>query len=274
MKTIQLFGYDKSGESRLWWSWQNLNRNSKEQVRGWAKHGRAWLHTPTNCYGIEWNLFARSCRFGVTFSDVGDEAVVISLAIPFVIAIWFSVERAKWVKRLPGVKWSGKWGSGERELGRRIFDCALWWALWTYPGGGGNEPRWRDSCFHFDDFILGRNKYSESDNISGDYLLVMSEGAYPVKVELHTSTWKRPRWPWSQSVRRASIETEHGIPIPGKPDSDFYDGDDSLFGGTYLADTVEQALQKMHDSVIRDRLRYGGSEWMPDAGWPTHCLQG
>jgi len=267
MHYINLFGRDTDGEPNVWWSWQNLN---KKGSGFW--NGRAWLHFTDNCVGVQWVPLSRRCAIGLEFSTTSDSNISFNISVPFVVSLYFSIDRARWVKHLPGVKWNGHSSSGDREISFRIFNNALWWRLWRNPMEGYARD-WRDSCFHFDDFILGRNKHSKSDHSSGDYLLVMPEGAYPVKIELYTSTWKRPRWPWFQSVRRASIETEHGVPIPGKGENSYDCEDDALYGGTYSATTVDEALQKMHDSVMRDRLRYGGSEWIPSAGWPEHCVR-
>ena len=262
-RAINWFGYNKDGEHRVWWHTIERRRFAKA----------FFLHFLNNCLHIESYWFSRSCRMSLAFRDaaVGDSQIGFSLAIPFVIDLYISLERAKWVERLPGVDWkSGDYVSGEREISLRFFDNAAWWLIWRNDDQWKRND-WRHNSFHWLDFLFGRNKYSESERISGDYFLRMPEGAYPVKIELYTATWKRPRWPWLQQACRANIETEHGVPIPGKGENDWDCGDDALFGGTYLAETTEEALQKMQDSVIRDRLRYGGPEWIPDAGWPAHC---
>lgn len=264
-----------NGEPSVWWSWQDLRGGIERKgakPTGFCTHGRARLFWPSNCASIEWDLFSRACRLGITFSDTGDTAITVSISIPFLFSVWLLLDRAKWVKRLPGVKWNGKWGSGEREIYIRFHDGALWWTLWR----NGDEHKrgdWRDSCFHFDDFFLGRNKYSETERQTHTALLVMPEGTYPVTVELFTSTWKRSRWPFPKSVQRANVEIEGGIPVPGDGENDWDLDDDAIFSSTFPAATVGEALASIRESAMRDRRRNGGEAWIPAGGWPAHCVR-
>lgn len=264
-----------NGEPSMWWSWQDLRGGVERKgppPTGFCTHGRAWLKWAGNGVGAEWHLFSRCCHLSLTFSSTGDDAIMFSLAIPFLFALYLSLERAKWVKRLPGVRWvSGDYNSGERELRIAIHNNALWWNIWIN-GMGMRNDSWRDSCFHFDDFFLGRNKYSETERQRFDSFLVMPEGVYPATVELFTSTWKRPRWPFSTSIARADVEIAGGIPIPGDGENSWDIDDDAIYGMTCPSGTVEEALSSIRESAMRDRRRNGGENWVPDAGWPAHCI--
>lgn len=246
----------KGEETALWWHSQVLDK----QGRMW-KYGRAWLHWPGNSIGVCWSLFRE--RFGVrlAFSDTGDHAIEVDISLPFLFSLWLHIARAKWVKRLPGVKWTGKWGSGEREIYIRFHDSALWWTLWRFTGESKSRD-WRDSNFHFDDFLLGREKYSESEHTTHHVLFLVQGTAYPATVELYTSTWKRSRWPWPKTVNRANVEVETGVPVPGKGENGWDMEDDAIYGLTTNADTVGEALSAFRESVIRQRSKYGGDNWV------------
>jgi len=256
-----------NGEPSIWWSWQDLRGGVERKgspPKGFCTNGRAWLKWSTNGIGVEWHLFSRSCRVSLTFSSTGDDAISFAIAIPFLFALYAHISSAKWVKRLPGVRYvSGDYNSGEREIRIAIYDNAIWWSLWRNGWGMHKSHDWRDSCFHFDDFLFGRSVYSETKRIPHEAILNMPERSYPVKIELFTSIWTRPRWPFPRKVERANIEIPGGIGVPGKGENSWDMDDDAIYGGTYAVSTVEGALQAVRESALRDRNRYGGKDWVP-----------
>lgn len=263
-----------NGEPSMWWSWQDLRggveRKGPPPV-GLCTHGRARLFWPSNCASIEWDLFSRACRLGITFSSTGDSAITVSISIPFLFSVWLLLDRAQWVKRLPGVRYvSGDYNSGEREIRVAVHDNALWWNIWIN-GMGMRNSSWRDNSFHFDDFFLGRSKHSESQHQYYTAAIEMPEGYYIATIELFTSTWKRPRWPFSTSIARADVEIEGGVPVPGDGENSWDMDDDCILRGMYPAATVEEALAAVRESAMRTRRRNGGENWVPADGWPAHC---
>ena len=264
-----------NGEPSMWWSWQDLRRNYDDRnaplPTGFCTHGRAWLKWEGNGIGAEWSLFSRGMGIGVTFSSTGDDAIMLSLAIPFLFALYLSLERAKWVKQLPGVRWvSGDYNSGERELRIAVHNNAVWWNIWIN-GMGMRKSSWRDGCFHIDDFFLGRSKHSATPRQYRVAALEMPEGFYTAKITLLTSTWKRPRWPFATSVDCADVEIEGGVPVPGDGENDWDMDDDCILSGMYPASTVEEALAAVRESAMRTRRRNSGGNWVPADGWPAHC---
>ncbi len=249
----------KGEETALWWHSQVLDK----QGRMW-KYGRAWLRWPGNSIGVCWSLFRERFGMRLAFSDTGDYAIEVGISLPFLFSLWFHIARAKWVKRLPGVKWTGKWGSGDREIYIRFHDGALWWTLWRHDNDHKSGD-WRDSNFHFDDFFLGRNQYSESERTTHHVLFPVQGIVYSATVELYTSTWKRSRWPWPKTVNRANVEVETGVPVPGKGENGWDMEDDAIYGLTTEAGTVMEALGAFRQAVIRQRTKYGGENWEPSA---------
>lgn len=100
----------------------------------------------------------------------------------------------------------------------------------------------------------------------------MPEGDYPCTAEIYTATWKRSRWPWAVNIDRVKIEIPGGIPVPGHPDSDFFDGDDSTYEITLNAYSIDHARMEIRQDVMAERRKYGGDDWVPDEGWPKHCI--
>lgn len=254
---MKTFIQGKTDEPALWGHVQALDGKG----RLW-KHGRAWLSWRRNSAGIEWTLFPWRVRFNLTCSDTDDYNLTIGLSL-LLFSVWLHVARFPLVCRLPGVKWTGKWGSGEREIRITFMDGGLWWVLWRYPNESKSHD-WRDGNFKPLDLLLGRERYSEGERYHFDTFVVMPEAVYPVTVELYRATWKRPRWPWGKSIRRADIECEKGVPKPGKGENSWDMEDDALFGMTCPAATLDEARTAFEFAVLSDRLRYGGSaEWKP-----------
>jgi hypothetical protein len=66
-------------------------------------------------------------------------------------------------------------------------------------------------------------------------------------------------------MRRANLDIERGVPTPGKGENSWDCGQDATYGLTCPASTVEEALASLRASVMRDRERYGGKDWKPEA---------
>lgn len=278
MNVVKIFGLLVNGEPRVWWHWQNTNRDRNDRIKGWAKSGRIWLHwysseTNTNCIGFEWSLFRKRFGLSIDFSSNDDSVFLFSLSVPFVGSFYFTIDRCAWMKNLPGVRWkNGDYYSGERSVGFHITEWVLFWRLWRNPMIS-NRHDWRDSAFHIDDFFLGSRSYSESDRYKVETYVPMPEGDYPCTVEIYTAVWKRSRWPWPVTVDRATIKIPGGIPIPGDADSDFYDGDDLTYEITINASTADQARIEVWQDAMTERRKYGGENWIPENGWPSHCVK-
>lgn len=214
-----------------------------------------------------WQLAAE-----VTVADgaLGADELRVRFALPFIGQVFLSAARAGWLVRATGQEYvigrSG-WGDCERSLGVNWHGSDL-----TISLGGNTDVHWgtwRYRYIDLKDALLGRATYSRSAGEKHTAVLAMPEGDYPVSVELYTATWRRPRWPWPASIRRADIEVlnKGGIPFPGKGESEYDIGDDAAFEMTCPAATVEEAVERLRASVMRDREKYGsGPEWRPSEG--------
>ncbi len=200
----------------------------KDNKFGWAYSGRLFWGK----FHIEYNLWSKTCQIKVSRR-------VFSLAIP-PIALWvcFGEEES------------------DDEISIRIFDWAIWWDFWSGEGWDSKTPRWRDGCFHIDNFFLGRRKYERKVVEEKEVEVPMPEGSYRATVKLCEDTWKRPRW-GKKVIKRVDIEIPDGIPHPGKGENSWDCGDDATFGICCPAVSIADGVGKLVGSVLRDRVRYG-----------------
>jgi hypothetical protein len=262
----------------LHWTVQNMNKGWDKQ--GGAKgplwrHGRArlWVRLtkaqraeckPAWSFGISWSFGGRSCRAMLTVGDWNDDTDIgLGLAIPG-IALWFDAEN------IYPSRWRPKDG---RDLGFFVGDGSIFVKLWcslhdwysdkpfSHPSSSKRQP-----VLHVIDWLLGKQKLTKRELSTHMAPYALPEGEYPVKIVLSECSWKRRRWPRARVIRRAEIEVlnqDQGIPIPGKGENGWDMDEDALYSLTTTAATVDEALVKLHASVMRDRERYGGSTWLP-----------
>jgi hypothetical protein len=249
--------------------WQNLN-DKKDGTQGslW-RHGRAWFHRKWKpetehrsnvCFS--WNFEPR-CWFGAKvslFDGDSDRDVNFSLhlglahfylGVENVIPKKYCYPRHSWAHCTGVVLYEDHLSVAVHHAGSDCWECRGW-------------KGWYWSCF-VNDAFWGRAKYSETPIYEGEAVLEMPEGSYPVKVRLVESVWKRPRKPWADRMRRANLDIERGVPTPGKGENSWDCGQDATYGLTCPASTVEEALASLRASVMRDRERYGGKDWKPEA---------
>jgi len=141
----------------------------------------------------------------------------------------------------------------------RVFDWTLWWKFWCGEGWFKHRaPKWREGCFHFRDFVIGSTKYVDGKEAPIKVLIPMPEGPYEATVEMGEDRWERARW-FTERIRRAKIDVPQGIPHEGKGESEWNCGEDRTYGLSCTAETVEEAIAKLVQSVLRDRRRYNGN---------------
>lgn len=253
---------DKDGECRFRWHWQDLRVEHNSQSTGFCTQGRAWFYIPKNSFHIEWYFGSRKCALKAEFSNssLSEDAILIHVAIPFVLNFYFGVERAAWVKRLPGI--GRGWQDSNREIGFSWYDGYLMLSLWCR---NGNEWSRGDRWWHFKqpimlnpaDFFLGRDKYSDEPLESGEIEFSLPESDYIATYRLFCSTWKRPRWPRPRRLLRGEIGVEGGVPIPGKGENSWDCDDTVTYSLTCPATTKEELVAKFIEGIEKRRQKYG-----------------
>lgn len=249
--------------------WQNLNEDRESKVKGSIlKHGRAWFHRKWDDDGG----YGKQVRFSWSFGSIGRIGVEVDLFdgdshrdISFNVALlffWFFLTLEDWLPKkygYPRHSWSHGTGFYYHEDSLRIEFHHAGADCYECKGYKGWYRHWFVS-----DLIWGRAKYSETVLSESEHALQMPECAYPVKVQLVESVWTRPRKPWPLKIKRAKMDIERGIPTPGKGENSWDCGQDATFGLTCQAASVEEAMESLRDSVMRDRERYGGKNWKPE----------
>lgn len=279
MLRLNLFR-DEDGEPRIWT--HGINESAKKKPGSFPWKARWWVHFKRACFGIEWVMGRRrSAMFLLHVGENDTSTVSLWLGIPFLLSLYLTLE-APWLRRIvPTVRRKSSMRPDDewdmpitRSIGVRIFGGRIWIDLWADPNDSGHNRRWQQLNLDLKNLFLGRAKYSKYQSETQDVLIVMPEGRYPATITTYIAQWKRPRWPFPQQIRRAEIEINGGIPIPGKGDNSWDCEDNAIFSSTMPANSPHEAAQKLFDSVMRERIRYAAADWVPDGGWPSHVVQG
>lgn len=100
-------------------------------------------------------------------------------------------------------------------------------------------------------------------------VVALPEGNYPCRVLLREDTWERKRWPLSRRViKRADVDMDEPIPVPGKGENSYDIDDDATFAMTLPASTIAEALGKVAENALRTREQRASRSWTPTNGWP------
>jgi hypothetical protein len=254
---------------RQWCYWQNLT--DKETGSLW-RSGHAWFRRPDEYhkgFRVEWSVLGSYRWLGAKIDlfdgdshrdvdvSIGLGIAAIYLGFECVLPKRFGYPRHSWA-HTTGIEMH--WYRHAEELTVSLN--------WHYAGDDcyscGRKVGW-----HFYwcpvDTLLGSRRHSSVELEQGCGVVAMTEGNYPVTVKLTRDEWKRARWPWPLVVYRAHVESEQGIPFPGKGENSWDCGENASFGLTCQANTVDEAVEAMRESVLRDRERYGGKGWLPEA---------
>ena len=248
---------------------------------------------------LSWNWGQSFCGIEVEIGGGdGNNEVQCFLGIPWVLSLWFHHSLPSWiVKRLPqhhyrvpeyglppvddrgamvGTREIIGYHDGsyaeKREISFRIHHWTLWWNVWHDDDcWNSTDPWYRRGSFDLPDAILGRHEYV-CENLGPPIRthVQMLEGPYPVTVQQQRQRWWRKRWAgWPCRIERVSfdVQSEHGIPFPGKGTMDYNCGEDGLFGTGFKVSTVDEACARYRDVVLDYRRRYGGQR-CAEKPWP------
>lgn len=209
-------------------------------------HGRVWFG---DRFHIEWRLGRKSRGLGLTYQqNTYNPDIVIHIAIKWLFQVFFVFGDVAEDKQ-------------PRQYGIKIHD----WLFNLYYGGDPDE--YGDKCISFfiDKWLLGRQKTVVAHDDPINMIVPMPEGDYPVIVQRVTLRHWRNRTPfYKRIVVRYDIESESGIPIPGKGENSWDLDDNAIFSAGYACDTSYEALAKFAEYILERRLKYGGEGWIPD----------
>jgi hypothetical protein len=261
--------------------WQNLNDKKDGATGSILRHGRAWIRGKydESIKGrrkelhLEWSLWT---HFWALQLDVGsgdaDDGISLWVACGL-FSLHVTLEgilSRKFIERQRqkaiDTKWMGyAYMAFPRVTGIRIHSGSIWFEIWNQDAGwDSRQPKWMSFNFNVVDFLFGRTKYASKEIQSTEAEIVLNDGRHPLKVTLTEDSWKRPRLPKAKIVRRAKIESVKGVPVPGKGENSWDCDDDAIFGSTFPSESLEDALSKFRESVLKTRERYGGKNWLPE----------
>lgn len=233
--------------------WQNLNEDRNGKPKGWPWHGRAWLAIGAIAFRWSWLFWGHHAGAHLDFEPM-ERHVTFFVGLP-PLNFWVG-----WECRKPEWFWR-RLGHAGRSTGLRFFDSAVWWSCWENQHcSSGRDPWWQRGNWHPLDTLFGRTKYAARELSRHDVAIPMPEGAYPASVLLEECTWKRPRLPFASSRGiYADVKVKPGIPFEGKGENSWDCGTDALYGLSAKSETVEEAIAKTVQAVLRNRRRYDGN---------------
>jgi len=269
----------KYGTRSVYYSAQQLGKTMLE-------HGRARLHLgERTSIRFEWG---HGKTAGGSFALMlylagGDSGRELSfrVGVPFLCGYFLTCDSSAFARWMPHqLMWFQNVQRYvripvKRQIGVRFFDWILWVSLWEKSmEWNKSDPKWWSFRVNVPDVLLGREKQLEKTVIDeGHDVITMPEADYPYDYAVVRSVFKRPRWKRRVTVR-VEMELSTPIPVPGKGENDWDMGDDAIYSITFGDGvTVQQALARLREDTMRDRVKYGGPEWAPAAplceGWDT-----
>lgn len=283
-KVLQKFWpEDEQGNRKVWF--HSINESSTDrEPDAFPLHARWFLHANNRTVTSgEYCLRTDFWRLGFGLStDTEDNGLHWNLYIPF-LSLHFKHAIPGGVRERMDTpfwdKWNVKYGGhkgSHKYTALEIFDLSyswldrhhrLSWNLLKFDWGWSREmPKWMDGSFDPTKFLFGDSKYENKTLSTHNVMIPMPEGCYPAVVEMHYSTWKRPRLPWfSHKGTYGKVDVDIGIPHEGKGENSWDCGEDATYGISCDARTVEDAIGKMVAAVLNSRRKYNGSR---DAKYP------
>ena len=236
--------------------WQNLNEDRDGNPKGWPWHGRAWLEIGSLSLTLEWSAWTRFAHGYVNAS--GEDGLKFGAALP-PVALWLGVRTPRLSRWLhSALRYDGC------EIGWHVFDGALRWRLWADPDSWEHDrPRWRDGSFNVVDAVLGKEVLTTRPVEARDVVIPLPERGYRATVQIEDRIVSRVRW-FARTWRGSHVRMHDGeqLPIPGKGENSWDCGNDAIYAQSNQADSVEQAVARIVESVLRVRQQRGGS-WSP-----------
>lgn len=153
-----------------------------------------------------------------------------------------------------------------RSIGVSLMDGHLSWSLWSNPDHWvQGTPAWRDGGCELADCFLGQRSVEYEVLDHKTVWIPMVERAYQAIAVVKDHRTKWPLWPWAKVVRIVNIDMCDGepIPIPGKGENSYDQGDDAMWGMSVAAPSIEAAIGKVVTSILETRRQRGWLEWEP-----------
>ncbi len=241
-------------------------------------------------FGLEWAHFRAKHHDALRLkvSTTGEETLDVAYSLGKVLAHYWKVT----VSRHPSGERSRWWRWGSLRLPPVRFDVAVnptgvRWCLGPDPQSWERYASWPERLRRNDLtwWKVHRSRIASEEVAHAHRAIPMPEGEYPAVVTLHRERWalvvgpysltrtasRRFRWvcPWNvHTTWSADVSIPDGVPVPGNSESDFYDGQDRIYGtGCTITRTAaeylpgerwaEEAVAAVVATVYRTRVRRG-----------------
>lgn len=251
---------------------QNLRK-----ADGGLIHWRCWWKPWGSMSGTEFTFYinfpSRFWHFKIDLCENGwqEEALGISISL-FGLYLSFGVDWSPLYKVLEKItKRKGQKYTNGRTIGFSIHSGKLWIDLWNDPmESRSRDPKWWHFTFDPMELLFGKREYSEVVLDEGETAIDMPEGVYKATYKKFVSTWKRPRFPFVQSLHRMSFDIPVGIPHEGKGENSWDIGMDATFGSTFPiqeTDSMREITNRFAIARLQERQKYGSLSSPDYAKW-------
>lgn len=256
-------------EARFHWRWQNLDDDLRalEQNPSFmglplpdTRHqGRAWFDwylraTDRRPLKIEaeWSFGKAVWSSGFSYTRTSSGTITLHLSIRPVASVYLTVKHL----------WPRRELQPSRTYSISLVDGTLHYDLGK-PGSDDewhrNDPlNWMRGIIHPIDAIFGRAEHHKE--VAGPKVQAIAsfpEGDYPLILQREVRTWKRPRWPFTQTQRYVDIEAVRPAESQGKGENSWDLGPDGIWGMSSPGHSYTDAVAAYVKATLRDRARHG-----------------
>ena len=242
-------------KEKIWW------HKSKQDFRYWLHWGKSVWH-----YEGYLGKRANHTMIGATLGGEENDCT-INFGIKGLFVFYFGVEDLfprKIMRKL--------FGTDGRTYEMSFF--GEYFCFDFHRDEYGYSDKWKGIhwMYNWKEKLFGKWEY-KSELIDKKRVLVpMPEGNYPATVEISNVSrgYKRSK---KQLTNNYQIDLDIPIPYEGKGENGWDCGEDGTYSSNMVADSLEEAIQKLVDSSLKYRIRYGGENWKPKNGWEVQKLQ-
>ncbi len=158
-------------------------------------------------------------------------------------------------------------GYDGRHYGVSLFDEYL--RLEFHRDDAGYSKKWEGIhlMINWKKMLFGKEKYTSEVLSTSREIIEMPEGNYHATVKESRCTWTRKRLLKPIIITRYEITPDIPIPEPGKGENSWDIDDDATYSSTVQANSIDEALLKVADSVMKTRISRVGKNWRPSGGF-------
>lgn len=212
---------------------------------------RMWLHWGQACWRYEGYLFknARHNSIGLHLGGVEND-FTFNCGIKRLFNFYFGVEGLFSQKLMQKL-----FGYDGRRYGISLFEEYI--SIEFHRDDMGYSKGWKGyhKMIDWKKILFGSLKYETKDLATERGYIEMPEGKYAATIRAFQSTWTRKRFIKPLILVRYDVTPDIPIPEPGKGENDWDIDDDALYEITIHAGSVEEALKKTAENVMRTRIK-------------------